>query len=178
MALAEQLWSLNALSTELGIDRRTLGKKLADLPPAEQTHHKTRVEKKWHLKDVVAHLGRPKSRRSSQPAPSIEDLENDPKLLAETTKMLQKFVGAELFPKLCDCPAFSGFIVNAVIDEFGLSAKQGLRIYQLVCLAIIIGICDGFSDENMDFQMPEFFEALRDGIDAVAAGWKFPPAPE
>jgi hypothetical protein len=46
MAMTKQLWSINALSVELGIDRRTLAKRLADLPPDEEKKIGARIEKR------------------------------------------------------------------------------------------------------------------------------------
>ena len=45
-----QTYSINALSTELGIDRRTLAKRLADVPPAKGSGR----AKCWRLADVLA----------------------------------------------------------------------------------------------------------------------------
>ncbi len=47
MALQRQLWSINALSVELGIDRRTLAKRLQDLPPAQESPNV------YRLRDVL-----------------------------------------------------------------------------------------------------------------------------
>lgn len=56
MSMQQKLWSINALSTELNMDRRTLAKKLASLPPAESKKVGEHWQKKWKLSDVVAHL--------------------------------------------------------------------------------------------------------------------------
>jgi hypothetical protein len=50
-----RLWSVNSLSIELGIDRRTLSKKLADLRPDDEGIEggKTR---RWHLAHALKHL--------------------------------------------------------------------------------------------------------------------------
>jgi hypothetical protein len=53
MAMSKQLWSLNALSVELQYDRRTLGKWLSDLKPADE---KPRGGKLYFLKDVLRHI--------------------------------------------------------------------------------------------------------------------------
>lgn len=58
MTMQPELWSINALSTELGIDRRTLSKKLATLPAAQSKKVGKRIEKRWMLADVVEHLNR------------------------------------------------------------------------------------------------------------------------
>ncbi len=52
MALQRQFWSINALSTELGLDRRTLAKRLDGLVPAQDD------PKTYRLRDVLTHLRR------------------------------------------------------------------------------------------------------------------------
>jgi len=54
-----QLWTLNALSNELGIDRRTLAKRLADLLPDREQKSGRGVDKSWRLARVIVHLGPP-----------------------------------------------------------------------------------------------------------------------
>ncbi len=58
MAMQRRTWSINALSAELGLDRRTLSKRLQGLPPVETKKAGNRVEKRWHLADVVGHMSR------------------------------------------------------------------------------------------------------------------------
>lgn len=52
MAMQRQLWSINALSTELSLDRRTLAKRLDGLVPAQQS------PKTYRLRDVLDYLRR------------------------------------------------------------------------------------------------------------------------
>ncbi len=54
MPMQPQTWTVNGLSVELGEDRRTLAKRLADVPPAE-TKGKT---KRWRMTDALAALGK------------------------------------------------------------------------------------------------------------------------
>ena len=66
MAMQPATWTINGLATELGIDRRTLAKRLADVPPAEipersqlpllETQRK-KESPRWRLRDVLAALG-------------------------------------------------------------------------------------------------------------------------
>lgn len=56
MAVTAQLWTLSALSAELGTDRRTLAKKLHDLPPARTDGTGKLRSPKWRLADVLDHL--------------------------------------------------------------------------------------------------------------------------
>jgi hypothetical protein len=54
VAMQPTTWSLNALATELHMDRRTLAKRLGRVPPAEGTGRR----KRWHLADVLDALRR------------------------------------------------------------------------------------------------------------------------
>ena len=54
--MQKKLWSLSALSAELEINRRSLTRKLDDLPPEEQKEVSGRQEKKWKLIEVIKHL--------------------------------------------------------------------------------------------------------------------------
>ena len=49
-------WTLSALSVELGIDRRSLARRLEDLPPAFEATKGKRVDRRYKLAAVVAHL--------------------------------------------------------------------------------------------------------------------------
>ena len=50
-----QLWSLSGLAVELGMDRRTIAKRLEDLDPDEIVKGK-RTEKHWKMARVFRHL--------------------------------------------------------------------------------------------------------------------------
>ena len=50
------LWSINGLSAELGIDRRTLSKKLADLRPDGEGIEGGKTVRRWHLMHALKHL--------------------------------------------------------------------------------------------------------------------------
>jgi hypothetical protein len=69
MGMQRQLWSLNALSNELGMDRRTLAKRLQSLPPLETKEYDKRTEKLWHMADVVEHLQRQKTKPGDKQKP-------------------------------------------------------------------------------------------------------------
>jgi hypothetical protein len=54
MAMQPTLWSVNALATEFGLDRRTVAKRLRDVPPAgERGGHPV-----WRLADVMPTLSK------------------------------------------------------------------------------------------------------------------------
>ncbi|MGH8588727.1 MAG: hypothetical protein ACREXX_05115 [Gammaproteobacteria bacterium] len=56
MALTTQLWTINALATELGISSRVLGKRLSDLKPDAEEQQAGRVVRRWRLARVLRHL--------------------------------------------------------------------------------------------------------------------------
>ena len=51
-----QLWSLNSLSVELGVDRRTLARKLGGLDPDETVRQGRRISRRYLLARVIDHL--------------------------------------------------------------------------------------------------------------------------
>lgn len=57
--MIRQTWSVNRLSAELGIDRRTLAKRLEGLKPATEKHTARGIDREWYLSAVVEHLYRP-----------------------------------------------------------------------------------------------------------------------
>jgi hypothetical protein len=56
MAMTTRLWTLNALSVELGISSRVLGRRLSNLAPDEVEHQDGRQMKSWRLARVLKHL--------------------------------------------------------------------------------------------------------------------------
>ena len=56
MALTTQLWTLNAISVELGISSRVLGRRLSDLTPDQVDQQAGRQVKSWRLARVLRHL--------------------------------------------------------------------------------------------------------------------------
>jgi len=56
MALTTQLWTLNALTTELGISSRVLGRRLSGLAPDQVEQQAGRQVKSWRLARVIRHL--------------------------------------------------------------------------------------------------------------------------
>ena len=65
MSMQPQTYSINALAVEIGLDRRTLARRLADVPPAE-AHGRV---KRWRLRDVLAALDGGSLQTSARPAP-------------------------------------------------------------------------------------------------------------
>lgn len=53
MAMLPQLWTLNGLAVELQMDRRSLARAIANLPPADGADTPS---PRWRLADAIAHL--------------------------------------------------------------------------------------------------------------------------
>lgn len=71
MAMQPTLWSMNALAVEFGLDRRTVAKRLTDVPPAgEKAGHPV-----WRLVDVLPALTAPRAPRAAERLPSAATLE-------------------------------------------------------------------------------------------------------
>jgi hypothetical protein len=146
MAMQRQLWSINALSNELGRDRRTLAKLLSDLPPAEEKHVGKRIEKRWQLLDVLHHLSEPQAVEDNFEAWMLDHLSK------------------RLFPALVNSSAFVGTMLSNGIDE-GLTKHQAVRMLQTAMLAIISGL-DEITESKLDYKAEGLLEFLVEhGID-------------
>jgi hypothetical protein len=138
MPLQKRLWSLNALATELCIDRRTLAKRLEGLRPSEVKRIGGRTEKRWRLEEVVQHLEKPKARHID----------------TEAWDGFKQILGQNLFPALAISEGFMGLITGAAVHEFGLSKIEALRLYQFAVLALVRGLCEIVGDEELCFEVP------------------------
>jgi hypothetical protein len=148
MAMQKKTWSINALSTELDLDRRTLAKRLDGLAPATEKKVGDRTEKRWHLADVLAHFENPK------PADDF---------IAEQKKM----VGALMYPALVSAEAFQNIIMHGVHEEIGLTKVQAMRVYQLACVAVLWGFNEIHEDEGIEYAIPDHVKDMQEtGLDA------------
>jgi len=142
MAMQRQTWTINGLSAEFGVDRRTLSKRLSGLPPAEIKELKNRTERRWYLSDVLSHL----ERRDSQ-ADGIE---------AEALAEFKRIIAENLYPSIITSNAFGAIISNGLQDELGLTEAQGRRAYELACAALVYALCEVLEDDDLQFQLPDF----------------------
>ena len=154
--MTKQLWSINALSVELGTDRRTLAKRLADLPPDEEKAQAGKRVRRWRLARVLEHLSRSPG-RSRQ-----EDIE------AEGCRRFNEILGQVLFPSLVTSRYFTGFFVASMHQDFGLSKPSALRAYQTGALAYALAeACKG---DTLMFEVPPIISELQEiGPEAYAA---------
>ncbi|MCH2160100.1 MAG: hypothetical protein MK096_15125 [Oleiphilaceae bacterium] len=151
--MQKKLWSINALSNELGIDRRTLSKRLEDLTPAKEKKLSNRVEKQWYLDEVVKHLNASKKVKKLERRPYYRFSETE--LEEFTSETIKDFIAAEYVPKTIENGIFINMIVNGVADELGISKEKAVTAYKLACLGIIYATGDGFQDEDMCFKIGE-----------------------
>jgi hypothetical protein len=142
MAMQRQLWSINALSNELGRDRRTLSKLLDDLPPAEEKHVGNRIEKRWRLLDVLHHLSEPQAVEDNFEAWMLDHLSK------------------RLFPALVNSDSYVGTMLSNAIDE-GLTKHQAVRMLQVSMLAICCGL-DEVTESKLDYEAEGLLEFLVD----------------
>lgn len=59
MAMTRQLWSINGLATELGMDRRTVARRLSAAPP----DGKLKGKPAWFLETALRAMPRPRPRQ-------------------------------------------------------------------------------------------------------------------
>ncbi len=108
MALQAQLWSLNALSTELDRDRRSLARRLEDLTPDEQVKHAGRQIKRWRLRRVLAHL--------DAQTTTVLDLNQERARLAKIQAEKIEFEVARLRGSLLDADAVERALSRVIVD--------------------------------------------------------------
>jgi len=150
MAMQRQTWSINALSNELQMDRRTLSDRLDGLPPAETKQLKNRTEHRWYLADVLEHLEDPGAGGD----------------LSGAMDGFKKIITQNLYPSIVASRSFGAIIVNGLQDELGLTEAQGLRAFQLAGVSLAYALGEVLDDDGLDFQVPDFIVEMHEfGID-------------
>ena len=139
MAMQRQTWSVNGLSAELAMDRRTLSDRLDGLPPAETKQLKNRTEHRWYLADVLEHLENPNASRG----------------IDEAIAGFKRLIGQELYPAVITSKHFGAIIANGVAEELGLTKEQGRRAYELACVALSYALAEALEDDGMEFLIPD-----------------------
>lgn len=142
MAMQATLWSINALSCELGMDRRTLASRLTDLPPAKVDGK----FKLWRLRDVLQHL-EVRGRSTKNTA----DLEIEEALRAHFIEQITGDYLPKVFVNII--PVF----LNLLVHELGLTKAQAIRTMQFAFLAFSIGT-DEYFGGKYQYKMPDYLE--------------------
>jgi hypothetical protein len=149
MAMQKKLWSISALATELGLDRRTLSKRLEGLPPIEENRVGGRIEKRWHLADVLEHFKKPRAR------PAIDPVEK-----------MKEIVGQKMYPSLVSSRTFRNILMHGIHEEMGLTKVQAMRCYQFASAALLWAFSEIHEDEEMKFAIPDNIKEMHDlGLD-------------
>ena len=150
MAMQQKLWSINALATELEIDRRTLAKRLEGLTPATVKKMGSRTERRWRLTAVIEHLKNP---RIELPDDGLEEF--------------KQMIGHKLFPAILDSKGFGSIIIGSCMDELGISKIQAYRIFELVTVALTYALSEIHEDDDMTYAFPDFVKEMGNlGIEA------------
>lgn len=151
MAMQTQLFSLSGLGVELDIDRRTLAKKLDNLPPAATDPDGT---KRWRIRDVLEHLKR---------------ADESPAGLAGFADDYRQWVCHQLVPALFGAERFIRVFTGGLRAEVGLTKAQTLRAYQVLLIATVSEL-ERALGPGTTIKLPLLGERLaRDGIDQVVA---------
>jgi hypothetical protein len=169
-----QLWSINGLSAELGIDRRTLGKRLSNLPPDGEGIEAGKTVRRWRLARVLKHL-RLTGAKGGVDEQRIAGMVEDHRHLAAEF----------LFPAVMSSRYFLGFFLAYLHEDIGLTKIQALRAYGTVAIALhhafaqFFGAADAhvagepledIEDHELEVRIPpELRELCKLGPEAYAA---------
>ena len=161
MSMQKRTWSISGLSVELDTDRRTLAKRLQDLPPAETRKIGGRTESRWLLCDVLDHIqDSPKGRRRG----------GRPIVDAEMIKRFNQSITHELFPVVL--AYFQPLMLTGCVDDCGLTEQQSKKVYGFSAIALSFAVQHALNgDEHMTFNYPDkTIELLKQVGDESRAG--------
>jgi hypothetical protein len=150
MPMTRQLWSISGLSAELGIDRRTLSKKLSDLRPDGEGIEGGKTVRRWYMARVLKHLKA--ADRTTAKA------EVDERLIEDHKHVVTQF----LFPALVSSRYFLGFFAAYLHEDIGLTKPQALRAYQAAVLALHYAIGEFFAGVDAEVTGEPLSENIED----------------
>lgn len=110
MSMTPELWSISGLSVELGIDRRTLNKRLSGLRPDAERREAGKTVKRWRLARVLRHLDL-QSRGNGQSQASNHLLV----LLNQDAELVCR----HLYPSILSSRYFRGLTINYLRQDLG-----------------------------------------------------------
>jgi hypothetical protein len=125
------LWSINGLSVELGIDRRTLGKKFSNLRPDGEGIEGGKTVRRWYMARVLKHL-----KAADRTSAGVDE-----QLIEDHKHVVTEF----LFPALTGSRYFLGFFVAYLHEDIGLTKVQALQAYGAVVIALHYAIAEFFA---------------------------------
>lgn len=140
MAMQKQLWSINGLATELGLDRRTLCRRLEGLRPAK-IEGKVKL---YRLQDALSclDLGSSKNTKGDE--------------VEERTRQFLKEFTVDLFDSLC------GPLSLQMRQDIGLPADKTWRIMELLFFWMIFYLGEGLEEKDVQVRLPEVIRDLQD----------------
>jgi hypothetical protein len=145
MAMQKKTWSLSGLSTELDTDRRTLARRLQDLPPAETKRIGSRIEKRWHLADVLEHLGdAPAGRRRT-----------GSRIDADMVRRFNEMITQDLMHDVIDSTFFRGLLLNGM-RQAGLDENQMDEVMGFVILGLVYSVEEILGAPGIAFDIPAY----------------------
>jgi hypothetical protein len=148
MAMTTRLWTLNALSVELGISSRVLGKRLSNLAPDDVEQQASRQVKRWRLAHVLKHLK----------AAAGAKVEVDERLIEDHKYVVTQF----LFPALTGSRYFLGFFLAYLHEDVGLTKPQALGAYQAAVLALHYAIGEFYAGVDAELAGLPLSEDIED----------------
>jgi hypothetical protein len=149
MAMNPQLWSLSGLSIELGIDRRTLAKRLSSLRPDGEGIEAGKTVRRWRLARVLRHL---KAAGAGADERRIAGMVEDHKHL----------VSEYLFPAAMGSRYLLGFFLAHLHEDIGLTKPQALRAYGAAVLALHYAIAEFFAGVDAELAGDPLSENIED----------------
>jgi hypothetical protein len=151
MALTTQLWTLNALSVELGISSRVLGKRLSSLKPDDVEQQAGRQVKRWRLARVLKHLKAAGAKGEVDEQRIAGMVEDDKRMATEL-----------LFPAVTSSRYFRGFYLRHLHEDIGLTKPQALRAYGAAVLALHCAIGEFFAAVDAELSGDPLSENIED----------------
>lgn len=134
-----QLYSVNALANEFGLDRRTVERRLREVPPAQTTEREGRSERRWYLKDVLPYL-------AADNKAATQDV--------DAGELVQLMIGEALFPRLLASSELRTTITGFARRELKLSKPQAILLYQVVAIGIAESLAAAFPNHQLRFAVP------------------------
>lgn len=160
--MVRHLWSISSLSIELGIDRRTLGKKLSNLRPDGEGIEAGKTVRRWCLARVLRHL-----KAADRSTAGSRGAEVDSQLIEDHKHVVTQL----MFPALTGSRYFLGFFLAYLHEDVGLTKPQALRAFQAAVLALHYAIGEFFGAVDTELAG----EALSDDIEDHDIEVRIPP---
>lgn len=158
-----QLWTISGLSAQLGIDRRTLAKRLEGLTPASvETRSDGAKVRRYRLAEVVEHLN---SDPSAAKGPSEAQVD-------EAAEGFLAFVGRDVLPGMIENSA--GITTSLMVSEVGISKAQALHCFSLMFGGLIYGLHEGAPGRKIPYVVPPIIEGIRSQGPAAYAAEHWP----